>query len=180
MTNPHDQALQKKILNLYAAFGAALLLSFVPFLSAMLISLLLFVGVLIAAYVMRSGAKDGDLMENHMTFVICTMWIGGLFALISITAGSIYLFYAIDVTPLIPCMDNLLQANPDIHSIDLQVMLEVYKGCFGDYFRANTKVFIIASIIGVGPILVYFVVRFARGLSRAIGGYRIANAKSWF
>jgi uncharacterized membrane protein len=39
---------------------------------------------------------------------------------------------------------------------------------------------ITAGVITILPGLVYFAVRFVRGLSRAIKGYRLAKPKAWF
>ena len=170
---------QRKIMQLYAAYGAALVLSVVPFVLAAFISAGLFMGVLIAAYILRTGTEHGSLIENHMTFVIHTIWIGSFLALLTMTGASIYLFNTLDNTPLDPCINQFLAIGSSTQVIELQAMLGVFQGCFESYVNANFKTFIISALIAAGPVLLYFIVRYARGFSRAASGYRISHPESW-
>ena len=70
---------RKAVLNLYAALGASLILSVLPYMHAAALSLAFFTGVLIAAYVLRGKTENNSLIENHATFVIRTLWIGAFF-----------------------------------------------------------------------------------------------------
>ena len=171
---------QRKILRLYAAFGAALVLSVVPFILAALLSMILIFGVLIAAYILRTDTTPGSLVENHMTFIIRTIWIGSFLALLTMTAGSIYLFQTIDNTPLDPCLQPLLDIRSGQTLIDPYAVFNILRGCFDNYWVANIKTFIISGSIAAGPVLLYFIVRYARGLARAMDGYRVANPHFWF
>lgn len=177
---------QRRILRLYAAFGAALVLSVLPYMLAAFLSLVLGLGVLIAAYILRKDTAEGSLMENHMTFVIRTIWIGSFLALLTTSAGSIYLFQSLDNTPLLPCIENLIgmlsAITPDTSVEALQELMsqEIIYACVENYMKANLRVFIGAGVLVAGPVLLYFIIRYARGLSRAMGGYRVAHPRHWF
>jgi uncharacterized membrane protein len=170
---------QKKILRLYAAFGAALVLSVIPFFLAAFLSMGLAMGVLLAAYILRTDTAEGTLIENHMTFVIRTMWIGSFLALITMAAGSFYLFHGIDNTPLDPCIQHLHLLNSGAQIFDVGVIFGTFQGCLKNYWIINFKVFLISGIIAGGPVLAYFIIRYARGLARAIDGYRVSNPHHW-
>lgn len=165
-------------LQIYAAFGAALVLSFVPTMFAAFLSTALGLGVLIAAYVVRKQNDAGSLSENHMTFIIRTIWIGSFFALITMTAGSIYLFLNLDNAPLEPCFSGLLSAAGSI--TDMASLKASFGSCYEPYWFLNKGTFITGGVIAAAPILVYFLVRYARGLSRAMNGYRVAKPLAWF
>jgi uncharacterized membrane protein len=171
---------KKQVLQLYAAFGAALVLCIIPFFFAAFISFALFLGVLIAAYILRGNAKHGDLLENHTTYVIRTIWIGSLFAVLTMILGSVYLFLNIDNTPLDPCIQHFLNMQANANTVDMMALAIALKGCSIGYIGANFKVFLISFLGIAGPILLYFIVRYARGLSRALSGYRVNKPLGWF
>lgn len=170
---------QKKIIRLYAAFGAGLAMSFAPFLVAALVSAALLIGVLFIAYVLRTDAEQGSLTENHATFIIRTIWIGSFFTLITLSIASIYLFKVLNNAPLQPCVDQILSmAGPA--AIESFVMNFMGTKCWADYWQTNLMAFIVAFVITAAPVVVYFVVRYVRGVTRAMRGYRVANPKAWF
>ena len=179
MTQAEQGPDQRKVMQLYAAFGAALLLSVVPFILAAFTSAVLFMGVLIAAHILRAGTEHGSLLENHMTFVIRTIWIGSFLALITMSAASFYLFDRIDHTPLDPCIRSFLSVGQGAFTLDPQALMNIFKGCFHNYIAVNFQTFLISGLIAAVPILLYFIIRYARGLARAAGGYRIAHPEKW-
>jgi len=67
ISNKNISPEQKPIVRLYAAFVASVLLSFVPHFFFAAVALLLFTGVMIAAYIMRGRAGEQSLTENHAT-----------------------------------------------------------------------------------------------------------------
>jgi uncharacterized membrane protein len=180
--DPLIDASQKKIVRIYGAFGAGLIFSMVPLWSAAFVSAVLIAGVLIMAYVLRTDAEHGSLTENHMTFIIRTIWIGSLLALVTTAAASVYFFKALDNTPLQPCAEAILSmasgmSDPTLmekHINDFMAM-----PCWANYWQTNLMIFIIGGVIAAGPILIYFVVRYVRGLTRAMRGYRVASPKAW-
>ncbi|MCC7304911.1 MAG: hypothetical protein IT558_01475 [Alphaproteobacteria bacterium] len=171
---------RKKILRLYALFGAGLILCVVPFPLAALLSMIFIFGVLVAAYIVRTGASVDGLIFNHATFIIRTIWIGSFIAALTMTAASIYLLRNIDNSPLDPCINQFLSIGPETALSDLMKLQAIFQGCWHSYWMANIHVFITSGSIAAGPPLLYFIVRYARGLSRALDGYRVAKPESWF
>lgn len=166
---------QRTILQIYAVLAVSLLLSFVPLPSFALLALLTFTGVLIAAYVLRGRAESPDsLVAQHMTYIIRTIWITGLFGVGTLILGSVYMFSQYDPAPLLECVNvNTLPTD----MIALQAMMQP---CIDAFISANMHVFITATIISAGPLVVYLVYRMAKGINRANAGYRPTNLKSWF
>lgn len=169
---------QKKIIRVYAALGAGLALSFAPFMVAALISAALLIGVLFMAYVLRTDSEQGSLTENHATFIIRTIWIGSLFTLITLSIASIYLFKVLNNTPLQPCIDQIL-SMADFAAMESFITNFMGTKCWADYWQTNLVAFIIAFVITAAPVLLYFAVRYVRGVTRAARGYRVANPKAW-
>ncbi len=91
------------------------------------------------------------------------------------SVGSIYLFLEIDNTLLNPCIQALLNNVPTTGSL-----MAVIEPCIDNYWSVNKRVFFISGALAAGPILIYFIIRYARGLSRALGGYRVSNPGRWF
>ncbi|GJL86060.1 MAG: hypothetical protein DHS20C02_18350 [Micavibrio sp.] len=172
---------QKKVLQLYSAFGASLVLMLVPSAIVALVASILFLGVLIAAYIMRKGAEPSSLQENHMIYIIRTIWIGGLFSILTMVVASAYMLSRIDNTPLEPCSQSLMSNAAKLaENEDMMGLMNVIKPCMDGFISINAQVFMIAMAISALPILLYFIIRFSRGLSRALSGYRVANPKNWF
>lgn len=175
------QEQNKAILNLYAALGVSLILSVLPSVSAALASVIFFSGVLIAAYLMRRGAERESLRENHATFIIRTLWIAALFSLFTTGAATIYMLGGVDYAPFEPCANVLISKGAAW--IESAGMMEVYaliKPCVESFLGFNKALLVNAVIIAGAPLVIYVVYRLAKGVSRAMKGYRIANPKSWF
>ncbi len=170
---------KKALLQIYGALGASLILSVVPTIAAAALSLILLTGVMIAAYVMRKKHEIGSLSANHMTFIIRTIWISSLFAIVTMTIGCAYLLAFIDNTPLSPCISHLMNLGTQAASMDMMALMRVFDPCLDDYTTINMKAFIVSGFIAAAPILIYFLVRYVRGLSRAMKGYRVAKPLSW-
>ncbi len=178
----------KKVLNLYAAYGVGLFLAFVPAVIAILTSAVFTSGTLIACYVLRGRTEKNSLLENHTTYIIRTIWIGGLITITSILTASVYMHYALDFSSMQGCAPNLLPSvqamgnNPDMPQVMalLTEMLGHMSPCLEAFYKANIPVFYMSGAIAITPIVLYFGIRYFRGLSRASRGYRIANPLSWF
>ncbi len=164
---------QKKVLHLYSVFGASLVLTLIPSVLAAFVAMWFMIVVLIAAYMIRSKSEEGSLSENHTTFIIRTFWIGGLLVAVTMSAACAYMLVHIDNAPLQPCV---LQ-NEDL----IKAILDIIRSpCMDDFIQVNLRVLMISMAIAAGPVMLYFIVRFSRGLSRALSGYRIASPKNWF
>lgn len=179
MTNEDDPQ-QGKVIRIYGLFGLGLLLSLVPNMIVAGMSAILLLGVLVAAYILRKDAEDGSLLENHMTFIIRTIWVGSFLTLVTMAAGSFYLFKMLDHQPMLPCMQEFLNLGPMAAAYGMDHMLAIFNKCWEPYWRTNLTALIIGGTIAAGPVLVYFIGRFIRGLTRATRGYRLAKPKAWF
>lgn len=181
----HTDPEQKPTLIYYGVFGTGLILSMVPSLQAALAALLLITGVLIAAYIARSNAKNDGLLENHMTFIIRTIWIATMFSMLTTAAGTAYMMQHIDYSPIYTCMEQSLNISQQIlMSADTAQLIalgeKIANVCLPDFVNGNMRTFMNATLIAGGPILLYAIYRFVRGLSRATKGYRILKPASWF
>lgn len=179
--NPSDPD-RRKAVQLYSVFGVSLVLMLVPNVFAAVLSLLFLLGVLIAAYMMRGNGES--LAGNHAGFIIRTIWISGFFAILTLIAASLYMLPNIDHTLLDPCMQNItfhaerLLQNPDTMAT-IAEMESMLRPCIHDFIQSNYTVFGISLLIAAGPIVLYLIVRFTRGLARAARGYRVSHPKSW-
>ncbi len=177
----HPDPSQGKIMRLYVAFGLSLVLMIVPHIWAAVASLLLLLYVMIACGILRGDKDNESLAHNHGTFVLRTIWIGGLFSLITMTAASVYMLERINNAPLEPCLQKFLNLSPDqVNALNVASMSGLFEDCMHNFVLANWNTLIYSLAIAAGPILLYFIVRYARGFSRAVGGYRIAHPKAWF
>lgn len=176
-----DDPEKKKVLNLYAAFGISLILSLVPNQMAALVSTLFMLGVLIAAYMMRRNVEIHGLAGNHCTYIIRTIWIGALFSLITIAITSLFMLPRIDYSDFQPCADAMAEKGAEYISNASQAeIMALSEPCMDNFIASNWDTFTLFALFGIGPILLYFIIRFVRGLGRATKGYRLADPKAWF
>ncbi len=171
----------KSIIRIYGAFVASLLMSFVPDPVFAVIAAVFFTGVLAAAYLVRRKAEPESLTENHMTWIIRTIWIVCLFSLATIAAGGVYLWTQVDYSAIQPCAetagDLVMARNGNIEARELVAIMEPCKRAFLD---DNRIALIIATITAAFPLVLYLILRLTKGISRASKGYRLANPKEWF
>lgn len=169
----------KAINNVYALLCVSLVLGFLPLMEAAFLALLMFTVALIAAYVLRSKATENSLCENHMTYIIRTIWIASLFAVITIALASLYLLPNYDDAALTICVNQVVNSmgsgmtNPAALENHLQP-------CMDQFISDNKVVFITSTIIAAAPVVIYLGYRMAKGISRAAKGHRIGDVKNWF
>jgi len=164
---------QKTITNIYAALSVALLMTFIPLVSAAACALVLFIGTWIAAYMIRGRAGHDSLLANHMTYIIRTLWITGLFSLPTIGIATVYILSTYDPNPLLNCLGYITTTN-------MGAIQAAIKPCMHDFVQNNIGYFINGTIIAAGPLVIYLVYRLAKGTARAAKGHRIGNVKNWF
>jgi len=169
---------QQLVLNFYALMGAALVMSFLPFISAALLALLMFGGGLIAAYIVRGRRGGQSYAGNHLTFIIRTIWIASLFSLVTMIAATIYILTYYDPGPVQACAEQIVSAAAS--APDIMALQSMIQPCMDEFMRVNGQVFLVGGVIGIAPIVIYFVYRLSSGLSRAIKMHRIGDNKSWF
>jgi uncharacterized membrane protein len=171
---------QKSVLRLYAALGAAMALSLAPWMSAAFGSTFLFIGVLAAAYIMRGRNVPGSLMESHANYIIRTVWIASFITIFTLAAAGAYLLRKIDNTLLQPCIDRLLSLGGQEQLPPYRELAPVFEPCMEPWLRSNGNIFLVSVLLAGLPVFLYMLLRFSRGLIRTAGGYRIADARSWF
>ena len=180
MTNEQPEG-QKAILNLYAALGVSLILSVLPYPAAAVLSMVFFIGVLVAAYIIRKKVEEHSLVENHSTFIIRTLWIGAFFSLVTTAIATAYMLNGVDYSQFQPCANNL--AGKGLEWLENAGMMQVYavtEPCMDSFLYGNKTLLMNAMIIAGGPIIIYMTYRMAKGVSRAMKGYRLSDAKTWF
>lgn len=179
--NPTANPEQMTIYNLYALFGVSIVASVIPMISAAVVSLLLFLILLIAAYMVRGKVEAHSLIENHATFIIRTLWITALFSVLTSIIASIYMMSWIDYSYFESCANTI--AGYDMNALESMDAMQIYaliEPCVEDFINGNFQTFIVATLIGGGPLVLYLGYRFVKGLSRAVKGYRLADVKGWF
>ncbi len=172
---------QKRVVNLYGLFGAALVLSIFPYMIAVVLSTVFFAGLLFMAYSMRRGAEIESLHENHATYIIRTLWITALFSLFSMAAASVYLLSGIDYAAFMPCTDQIAAMGVEkLEAAGVKDLYPIIDPCVESFIAQNHNLLMNCTVIAAAPIMVYMAYRFTRGLLRAVKGYRVAKPKSWF
>ncbi len=180
MSTEQNTPEQKKIINLYSAFGASLVLTFVPSMMVAGIASVFMIGVLIAAYIIRKKSETGSFAQSHTTFIIRTIYIGSSLAIVSMSAAAYYMLPIIDHSPLGPCVNELSNQGTDFMQNASTAEAMVYlQPCLDRFIALNKAILINAAVIAGAPILLYFFYRLSRGLMRATKGYRISKPKSW-
>jgi len=170
---------RNKVIALYAAFGASMVLLLVPDVIVTAASLVLMIGVLIACAAFRRGGDD-SLQANHAIFINRTIWISGLFAGLTTAAASFYMLPNINNEPLAPCSEKILaHAEALAQGENIAVVAEILQPCIHPFVQANEQIFGISVLAAAAPVLLYIAVRFTRGLARASGGYRVNHPSSW-
>ena len=86
-TNPE----RKKTLNIYTLFGVTLLSGLIPHWIGAVAALVLLTFLLSWAYSAKGGFEKDGFGENHMSFIIRTIWIGSFLGILTIIAGTIYM-----------------------------------------------------------------------------------------
>jgi len=172
---------QKKLYNLYALFAVSMLLAVIPHVAAALLCLVFFTWLLVAGYVVRSRAVEHDLVHNHATFIIRSLWIAALFSLITTILAAFYLLAEIDYSAFETCAESVVAISPErleqMTMFELQTLVEP---CLKPFIEGNKTVFINATLLAGLPALIYLAYRFFTGFMRMIKGHRLAKPKAWF
>lgn len=166
MNSPHvTQDSKRKVLMLYAAIGVSLALSFLPSMTAAMLSFLLFLGGLIACYIVRRGQKEGFYIHSHASYLIRIIWIVGLIMAVTMVIAVIYLLGVVDNTPLDGCVSDASVITPGMGNKEVMTILEP---CMHSYTTLNKVPLFIAGGIAAIPPLLYFVIKYLIGLRAAL------------
>lgn len=159
------------LLKLYGAMAASVILQCLPVPALQLAGMALMTAALAGAYVLRARRAPQSLAHNHLTFLIRTVWIGGLFLAVGF-AGACAWFYAVGDHAAI---ENLTAAVLD----GARVGPEQVRAALESYKDANLRLLIIASVFAAAPAVLYVWLRLIRGAARAARGYRMADPARW-
>lgn len=164
----------------YGALAAMTVLTLVPIMSVAVVALVLFLLIFISLYIIRSKAETDSLVQNHMIYLIRTIWISSLWSLVTMTLASLYLLPKYNDEALQPCVNDVMGVALDNPGANTKDMSDAMQPCMDDFMSDNHDTFMTAALIGGGPVLLYFLFRLFKGGARAVKGYRLANPKGWF
>ena len=162
----------KIVRHFYAALAAVIILQAVPQDTIALAGALIFLVMFIGAYIYRARAAEDDLVHNHMTYIIRTTWIAGLFFSIGFVAAVAAVYTMAD-------LGMIHEMMREIQAGQLYTEKQI-EGVLNQAYAVNQKLLLITGTITLGPSVVYLVIRIARGMARAMKGYRVANPRAWF
>ena len=162
----------KIVRHFYAAFAAVIILQAVPQETIAMAGALIFLVMFIGAYIYRARAHTDDLVDNHMTYIIRTTWIAGLFFTIGFAAAVWIVYSLADISMINEMLRNIRGGQLYTEQQIRDVLDQAY--------AVNQRLLIITGAITLGPSVIYLVIRIAKGMARAMKGYRIANPRAWF
>ncbi len=157
---------------LYGLLLVGVIVGCIPATSMQSISFLIDLIALLAAYGIRSKAKEDDLVWHHSTFVIRTIWIWSLFLLIGTIGSALMIQMKADMTAVDDLINSVNGGNIPTET-DVNLMMQ-------KFMDTNFDMMFRTTIVWLAPAQVYAVWRVYKGLSRAWLGYRVANLRSWF
>lgn len=160
LPHPSAEKEQKQVNRVYAAMVAMIIFSCVPMAVLQVVAILLLFYVMFSAYSLRRKYGEESLVHNHMTYLIRTFWISSLFFAIGFIAAGFYLSGKLDLAA-IEEMSNTMMTGQFV-------------------VTDNVKLLAVVSLVSMGPSMIYFIYRAAKGLSRALRGHRMGNVKEWF
>lgn len=161
----NDETQKKEIsttIQIYGGFILAIILNFVPLVSAQMIGALLLFILVIATYIKRKRTKS-DFIKNHMSFMIKGFWVSSLMLLIGILAAYILGDHSVI---------NGIMASVEDGQIITEPLMEA---ALMQYTRDNYLVFALC----LTPPFIYLVARAWRGIMRAKQSAQFENPKAW-
>jgi len=178
--NESDTTAQKEkaiTLQSYTAWLIAFVLTLVPSLMMGAVATILLIVLLIAAYVIRGRMSEGGLAHHHINYIIRTVWIGGLYAVVFTLIASAYMVPNIDYAAFNACAERIV--NSGVQSASTEEMAAMAQPCMDEFVAANKGVFWIAMLISALPVLAFFFYRLGKGLMAARRDEEVSGAQSW-
>ncbi|NQZ14422.1 MAG: hypothetical protein HRT94_06350 [Alphaproteobacteria bacterium] len=172
---------QQKIVQLYGALWACIILTCIPDVSFAIVATILFIILLITTYIVKKRSDEKSLTYNHTTYIIRGLWFG-IFILpaVTVTIATLYLLPNYDPSVMNICAQPLAEHilnNPD--DTDIRRLYAFIAPCMDGFMKDNMQVFLTAAIIAGTPIILYFLVRFGKGTLLALKGTPLEKPKSW-
>jgi len=159
---------RKEILTAYGLFAAMMAVSFIPAAWAVVAATILYFIALVYPYQVRKHAAPGSLAENHMTYIIRTIWIASFIAVVTVAAGVFYVLALYDPSSLDACAQNLMNGGMDTEA------------CITDFMGANRNVLYAGGFIAAAPVALYCLWRLFRGLKKSLNTLPMKNVKALF
>lgn len=152
--------IQKTCLTVYALTLVGSLLMMIPMGVLPFAGLACVIVGLGSAYIYRWRSSHGEMMHEHMAYIIRTIWwatlilfVGiGLFCSIIIANGDLSMVY-----------DLMEQTEKGLIPTDADIRAMQYK-----FLDANSKIIGIAAFFGLLPYPLYLIYRLIRGVRRVI------------
>ena len=170
--NQQDTHNLKIVRHFYAALAAVIILQAVPQDTIALAGALIFLVMFVGAYIYRARAVEDDLVHNHMTYIIRTTWIAGLFFTVGFFAAVWVVYSMADISMI----HNMMR---EIQTGTLYTKEQI-EGVLNQAYAVNQKLLLITGAVTLGPSVIYLVIRIAKGMARAMKGYRMASPRAWF
>ncbi len=170
----------QKIITLYAAFAATIILTCLPHVWAAGLSLVTLLGVMIYGYRLKKQGSLSDFVPSHAAFIIGTIWASGILSVISMSAASFYMLPAIDHAPFEPCTQTI--ANQSIEFLEKAGFDDIWplaQPCMDAFIAANMPLLINSALIAILPLALYILWRLGRGLPRAFKSQAMPKPDSW-
>lgn len=150
---------QIKTLALYATFIIALVLQLFPMMILQILSIVLLLGAVMVIGALRRDSASDSLLSNHATYLSRSFWMWSFMMSIGGAIGGYLLFTQHDFNSLMNIARDLSENQEKSEAFK---MMSMY------------------ALASFGPGLLYLAYRIAKGLHRALHGYRLAKPKSWF
>lgn len=164
---------RNSVLAFYAALSAVVIFCSLPNFQLQNIGYTLVTVALLLAYIARAyWPKNESFEENHMTFVIRTIWVYSLFVFFGILGAGMMIGQNGNTDALNPMLDAMASGVQPAEA-DLESWMR-------QYYIDNESLILNQSRIWLCPAQIYLVWRILRGGERAFKGYRLARPKSWF
>jgi uncharacterized membrane protein len=166
---------RQTILKIYGMLGLMIVFGFIPNIVFCALALVMFGLMMPVARHFRRKAGPDSLIASHMTWIIRTVWIVTLMALVLLAIATAYILSVYNISPLQPCTDNMLAALEAGKEPGFGLVLP----CVEPFMDANRHIFLIAGF-GVGvPVVLYLLLRLAKGLASARRGEPLRDPRRW-
>ena len=155
---------QKTIFQIYIGFAAVVIFNFIPSSAVQTFGGILFIVLIVAAYIYRAKAQNNSVMHSHMAYLIKSFWIASLFLSIGIAAALALADHSI----IYDAVDGVINGQMISEAQMNQVLMA--------YLHDNLLIFSLTF----GPSILYMAYRVMKGMIRVKKNQIIANPKNWF
>lgn len=163
---------QANILTLYGLLCAAVVLLFVPSITAMIMGVFMLPFTLFTGWCLRFGKGPESLTYQHTIYISRTVWMWSLISSIATSIAGFVVFTQADNSIYDKIIDDMMQGIHYSHAMMAEAMME--------YIHTNFILVVLAGLICVVPIGGYILYRLYHGIKAALKGERPRKPLSWF